>query len=55
MENKKQYCNHRIYLANEEFVSPCEKDPNHLDDHEGWCLGSKASWPQDTPNRATLY
>lgn len=52
---EKKYCNHRIYLANEEHVSPCDKDKDHLDDHEGWCMGSRATWPNDTPDGEILY
>jgi hypothetical protein len=37
-------CEHRISIASGETVTPCHKPKGHSGDHEGYCLGSRATW-----------
>lgn len=48
------HCGKRINLHNGETVTPCGLPDGHEGDHEGWCLGSKCRWANDTPDEATL-
>jgi hypothetical protein len=52
--NEQNECGARITLHNGETVTPCHKEVGHADDHEGWLLGSRAFWSQDTPDGETV-
>jgi hypothetical protein len=43
-------CGYRHELANGETVTPCHLPAGHAGHHEGYCLGSKATWTSDKPH-----
>jgi hypothetical protein len=43
-------CGYRYELANGETVTPCHLPAGHTGHHEGYCLGSKATWTSDKPH-----
>ena len=45
--NSTDKCGAVFILANGESVSPCHLPAGHGDRHEGYCLGSRATWTSD--------
>lgn len=43
-------CGYRFELANGETVTPCHLPAGHTGQHEGYCLGTKATWTSDKPH-----
>lgn len=45
-----EMCGATFVLANGETVTPCHLPKGHGDCHEGYCLGSRASWMSEKQN-----